>query len=653
MKGQPNRLEPGQHQFAGRDIDRSRPLRFTLDGRVVNGFAGDTVLSALLANDVDTLGLRNGSPLALTQRSAPLIAPAALSEQRDRYLPMARTPVLDGEEFVTVGERSGGGLFGLLKPAGPSLGLRLDAPPAPPPWLDIAAESMLAADLVVIGGGVAGLSAALAAGQSGSTVVLVERRAAIGGDARLFGSVEDEETPDAMIVRLSQALSHLDNVTMLKTAEAFAIGASGVRVHQIEAGSDGLSARILTIAAARIVLATGTSERLPIFPGNRLPGVVGLAEAFELADRFGVWPGSRVAVNTGTNPAYRLAMLALDAGIALARMSDTRLHPQSRFIEFSKAYGIPLSSGLVPRRAAPNQGGGLKVQMTLEMENLVRPEPALVADRLILGGAWQPELALWVAAGGHVHWNGVQLLATGSLPGITLAGAAAGLRSLSGCAQSGAAAAATALGRNPGPVFDIEIDPLYETPDAPPPTHPAEAEGDLPAYLDAVDFAERPSPEKPRSGFFRRRPLAARAPTEALSMETLASLLTLGAVPVEEADAIARERCLPLVLLPHMPCPAPRTIALVPAYLAGRFGSAQAVWRIAADEARHFEAGNLLYPNTDAADPHLAVGVVLAPAIDEETGAIALVGEGEAGKRLVLRDLGRQVSVRLIEPVGR
>jgi sarcosine oxidase subunit alpha len=69
-----------------------------------------------------------------------------------------------------------------------------------------------------------------------------------------------------------------------------------------------------------------------------------------------------------------------------------------------------------------------------------------------------------------------------------------------------------------------------------------------------------------------------------------------------------------------------------------------------ADDPRHFEAGNLLYSNTDGSDPLTAVGVILGQ--DGETGATALVGNGEANARLILRDLSRQVPVRLVEKVG-
>ena len=644
MRGQPNRIDGP----AGELVDRGANLRFTLDGRVINGFAGDTVLSAVLASGIAAAGQHQGAQVALSSRFAPAIAPAALS--MSDALPMERTPALDGEEFVTVGPRSSG-FFGVPIRPGASLRHRFaDRATLPPTWSEGPAAATIEADLVVVGGGVAGLTAAVAAGQAGSSVILVERRQDLGGNARLFGSVEDEEAPGSIVPRLVRAIDHLDNVTVLTRTEALAIGHGGVRAHQVVAGEDGVSGRLLTLASPRVLLATGAVERLPVFAGNRLPGVTGLLEAFDLADRFGIWMGRNIALNTSTNPAYRLAMMALDAGLAVARMTDTRLGPQSRFIEFTKAYGLPFSSGLKPLSVQPHRHGGLEIRLALEVENYRRPEPVILADQFVVSGGWQPDLSLWLAAGGNVCWRRGALLAEGSLPGVVLAGAVAGYRSLSGCAQSGGAAVAALFKRTPVPVFDIEIEAIYETPDGPAAMTLPGPGDEAPAYLDAgVSLATSPEPEtRKRFAFFpvRHRELPVTRP---LSIGDLAASIDLGIVPESEAGAVARERCIAPDLLPRSPLPAPAAVSGYPAYLNHRFGAAQDVWRIQADEPRHFEAGNLLYPNTDATDPRGAVGVIIGSVPEEQGTAIALVGSGEADKRLVLRDLERQVSVRLVE----
>lgn len=653
MKGQPNRLDTASAHLMGTQIDRNAPLRFTLDGRTISGFAGDTVLSAALASGIDTAGLHDGSPLALDSRFAPPVAPAS---DPGRTLPMHRTPARNGQEFVTVGRRNANGVLGLLSRQGRSLGHRFEKhAPATAPWRDAEPGLAMEADVVVVGGGVAGLSAAVTAGQSGASVILIERRQNLGGNARLFGSIEEEEPPDSIVARLTKALTHLANVTVLTRTEAIRAGSGILRAHRVETGENGLSAHILTIATRRIVLAAGMIERLPIFSGNRLPGVVSLLEAFDRADRFGIWPGRNIAFNTAASPAYRLAMQAIDAGLSVAKMSDTRLRAQSRFIEFSKAYGMPLSSGLVPQSVEPYRHGGLEIRLRLEMENYARPEPSVIADQFVVCGGWQPELSLWIGAGGQTRWQSGGLIASGASPGMALAGAAAGFRSLTGCAQSGSAAVASLFGWTAVPVFDVEIDPIYETPDGGPSLQPT-APGDVvPAYLDhGVTLAARPGIVRQSRLAFLRRPRPALGLSEAahpLSLGDLAGFVGLGLIPEHEAGVVAQERCVDAMLLPQAPVPSREPIEGegYPAYLRGRFGPDQAAWHIVADEPRHFEAGNLLYPNTDAANPLAATGVVIGPAPGGQARAVAVVTSGEAGKRLVLRDLGRHVSVKLAE----
>ena len=161
MKSQPNRLGTDrQHHLQGSAIDRSRPLQFRLDGRLVSGFAGDTVLSALLASGIDTVGQRGG-PLALSLRHAPTISFAALAGDHQRTLPMERTLATDGAEYVTTARKlRGNPVLRLLGRRGRSLYIDLDRSDAlARPWLGSPAEAGPEGDLVVVGGGVAGLSA--------------------------------------------------------------------------------------------------------------------------------------------------------------------------------------------------------------------------------------------------------------------------------------------------------------------------------------------------------------------------------------------------------------------------------------------------------------------------------------------------------------
>src|SRR5690606_29985989 len=89
------------HLLQGSAIDRTQPLQFRFNGHSISGFVGDTVLSALLAAGIDTIGRRDHAPLALSARHAPTISFAALAGDQQRALPMERTPATDGADYVT------------------------------------------------------------------------------------------------------------------------------------------------------------------------------------------------------------------------------------------------------------------------------------------------------------------------------------------------------------------------------------------------------------------------------------------------------------------------------------------------------------------------------------------------------------------------
>lgn len=660
MKGQPNRLDADRgHHLAGSAIDRARPLQFRLDGRLVSGLAGDTILTALLASGIDTVGRRDGSPLALSARHAPTIAFAALAADRQRALPMERTLATDGADYVTTSPRlRGSPLARLLRRGGRSLQLDLDRPDAlARPWLGSPAQPGPEADLIVVGGGVAGLTAALVAAKRGLRVVLAEASPLPGGRARFFGTQDGEETPDQAIARLTSAVAAADAITVLTSAEAFALRPGVVRLHHVERVDGMPTGRVIDLKAPHIVLATGSLERLPVFPGNRLPGVTGAMDAFELAQLYGIWPGASALVATSSSPAYRLAMLARDAGIAVPRIIDARPHPQSRFIEFSKAYGITQAAGTVIASVTPApRDRGLTIAPQLAINGYIRPEPAMTADRLIACGGWQPDLTLWHMAGGESAWNAVaaRLDARSGPPGIALAGTAAGWFSSGACMASGADAVDLLLDRPRRPMEDRLIDPIYETPDAPAPIGDEPDEAMPAAYLDSGwRHIERPRRQVSRwpawLPFMPRPPGWSLAATpRPLDIAEIAAGVQLGAIPPASAGIVAQERVAMVVIDSEEndgETPAVPPLPLPPAYLAGRYAAA-ALWLIAPDESRLLEIGTLIFADADQTDPLQAIGVVVR-IVDGKAVALAA---GTAGQVASLREANRSIGIRLVEP---
>ena len=592
------------HQFGGIELDRGKPLSFRLDGRTVSGFAGDTVLSALLAAGTDTAGSFANTPVGLGPRFAPLI-----TTRGGVPLPMDRVPATDGADFTAIGRRRG---LQVSRPR--SLRHVLDDI-ADPPWLRAKPEETRTVDLLVVGGGVAGLAAADAAAAAGKTVLLAERRPWLGGDARFFGAVGDDESPELLTTRLARQLGERSNATILVRAEVFALSGEMALLHVVETLGPP-NGRVIAVTAKRVLLATGAIQRLPIFPGNRQPTVVTAIDAYHLAKRYGVTRGSTALVATQSNYGYRLALRLHDAGVRIGRIVDTRIHPQSRFVDFAKASGLTLASGQFPLSAtnthfvfAPTSGAGASVGFD--------------ADQLIVSGGWQPDLALWMQAGGTVRWTAGRsaLLAHGHLDRVALAGSAAGYRSLRGCAESGRAAAATIFGESAETIEDAEAGTHLETPDDPTPIAPAAS--DVPAFFDSGrSLAARPIPGARVSSAHR---------IHALTLADVAASVELGLIAPADAGVIAEERGAPggdLQPSGWAPVAKAEVSDAPPPYLAHRFGDAPQRLHLVVDAKRQFTVGTLVYSNHGERDPEQALGVIVDAA---PVGGIALVAEAGAG----------------------
>jgi sarcosine oxidase subunit alpha len=673
LNRQINRLSAeGDHHFKGTEIDRSKPLSFRLDGEVVEGFRGDTVLSAAIASGIISAGTRSGEALGLDERFAPPVLSQGFRHDRRRALPMERAPAIDGLDLFTLGSIKRPGPVARIRQmfSGPrtSLGQRYDGMASlAGPWCDLAPEQTLTADIAIVGGGLSGLAAALAAGKSGARVILIERRQWLGGDARFFGSIGDEDSPDAMIDRLVAAIEIWPNITVLLRTEALALFEGTVRAHQIAVEDGAIATRTLNIVVPRLVLANGTIERLPIFPGNRLPGVSGTLAAFHRANRFGIWIGAKTLLSTASSVGYRVVMQAKNAGITVDRITDTRPSPQSRFIEFSKAYGIPLGRALRPIAVdTARRGMGLSVKLGVAFDGVKGAREEFNVDHFLVSGGWQPDLTLWHMAGGSSRWehDSARLEAEGMVAGIALAGAVAGFRNAAACMQSGEAATATLFGRSSPRIVDIEIDPIHETPDDPTPIAPFDGEADCATYLDSgASLTLRPPPPQPALRVWPWRRPSGRtnfaSQARPLSVVDVAAGVQLGLIPPADAAIVAQERCIVSgdiveagrLQKPNLPV-VDRVADRPPAYLAGRFGSKSTIWLVEATDSRDFEVGCLVYPNSDPADPLAAIGVVFAAPPDGRKGGLAVIGKSPvtAGDQMMVRDISGPIAVTIIDP---
>jgi sarcosine oxidase subunit alpha len=378
-------------------------------------------------------------------------------------------------------------------------------------------------------------------------------------------------------------------------SEVFALHGTSARIHRI-VDSRGT---VIAVTANRIVLATGSMQRLPIFAGNRLPGVTSAISAYHLAKRYGVVRGRSAVVATQSNYGYRLALRLNDAGVSVGRIVDPRVNPQSRFVDFAKASGLKLA------------GGQFTLAVTVARRHKLHASFANVGTVIA-----SLELTLWMLAGGGTQWADGKLLAGGHVEHVALAGSAAGYRSMGACILSGRAAVGLLFDTARMTIDDAEIGAPYETPEVPATIAPIVA--GAPAYLDdGVSLIMRPDPTaKPRLTTHAQAP----------SLGDVAASVELELTRPADAGAVAEERGAPggdLAPSDWRPTAAPTDGT--PAWLVGRFGDETTTVHLIVDNKRKFERGALVYANISSADPTLAIGVIKDEPDTTAPGGLALV----------------------------
>ena len=330
---EPISASPGEqqpHRVGGGLINRSRPVRGLFDGKAIEGFAGDTLASALLANGIRLVGrsFKYHRPRGIL--TAGPEEPNALVELRSgaRREPNTRattTEMFEGLEATSQNRwpslqfdlLSMNSLLSPFLPAGfyyktfmwpasfwervyeplirKAAGLgRASAEPDPDPY----EQAYAFCDVLIVGAGAAGLAAAQAAARSGARVIICEQDFLVGGrllaDDREIGGVPGGIWSDAVVAELNSR----PQVRMMTRTCVFGVYDSGV-YGAIERVSDHLPQpaahqprqRLWRIMAKRAILASGAIERPMAFPANDRPGIMMASAVRSYLNRFAVRPG--------------------------------------------------------------------------------------------------------------------------------------------------------------------------------------------------------------------------------------------------------------------------------------------------------------------------------------------------------------------------
>ncbi len=428
-------------QSVGR-LKQARTVGFTFDDKPYTGVEGDTLASALLANGVHLTGrsfkyhrprgiLSAGAeePNALVgierddARKAPNVR-ATVQEVYDglKAVSQNRWPSLSFDvgavndafsPFFSAGfyyktfmwpKSAWKSLYEPKIRAAAGLGV---APDKADP--DHYAAQYAHCDVLVLGGGAAGIAAALAAAETGVRVIIADEQAELGGALRFeSGAKIDGQDGWTWAQAAVARLAAMDNVKVLSRTTAFGYYAQNfvglterVSDHLQNPGADLPRERLWQVRARRVVLATGSIERHMVFADNDRPGVMLASAARTYLNHYGVAVGRNVGIYTANDSAYAAAIDLKKAGVNIAALVDLRDNPTGDLIDEARGLGIEIHAG----RAVVRVGGKLRVSSMVVQPKNGGGGRTIPVDAVLMSAGWTPSVHLFSQSRGKVAFN--------------------------------------------------------------------------------------------------------------------------------------------------------------------------------------------------------------------------------------------------------
>ncbi|MGW0966654.1 sarcosine oxidase subunit delta family protein [Streptomyces sp. NPDC002516] len=416
-----------RHPTRGR-IHRDTPLTFTFDGTDYQGYRGDTLASALLANGVIKAGtgIKLGRPRGVFSAGAeePNAVVQIEAPFPEPMLPATTVELHDG----------------LVASSLPGRG-RLAAEPDPARYDAVHAHC----DLLVVGAGPAGLAAAAAAARSGARVVLADDQPEPGGS--LLGTAEHldwvadvtgqlDNAPEVRVLRRTTVFGYYDDNHLLAVER---------RTNHLGADAPAHLSRerVWRIRARRVVLATGAHERSLAFADNDRPGVMLAASARTYVHRYGVLPGRHAVVLTTNDSAYAAALDLTAAGVDIAAVVDTRPAP-GEWAERARQAGIEVLTG---HAVTGTKGDDRLTAVTVAPYGESTGQREFTADLLLVSGGWNPVAHLFSQSGGTLRYDGElgSFVPNTCRQAVEVVGSASGVLDPAEVLAQGAAAGARAI----------------------------------------------------------------------------------------------------------------------------------------------------------------------------------------------------------------
>lgn len=411
-------------------IDRDQPLRFTFDGTDYQGVHGDTIASALLANgrfllsrsfkyhrprgpltmagqDANTLVQLPHEPnvLADTHTLEPGLNVAgqnyngSLDHDRDAYMGKFSRFMPVGFYYRAFYKPKG--MWKIWEPIiRKKAGLGVLDLAFQPQYYD---KAYLFTDLAVIGGGPAGLQAALCAANAGAKVLLIEEQKLLGGSLTYARFDIDGTRADAVRGPLVEAVQQHANIQVLTQATCNAWFADNyLPVIQ--------GKRMYKVRARQCLVASGSFDQPVVFRNNDLPGVMLTSAAQRLMKLYAVKPGKRAVVLTGNDDGYYAALDLHEQGVEVAAVLDMRATADDRSLPAALAQrGIRCKTSSTVYEALHGKGmrhvTGVEVRTIIGQGEVSLDSETIDCDLLCMSAGYMPVYQLLCQAGGTLAYD--------------------------------------------------------------------------------------------------------------------------------------------------------------------------------------------------------------------------------------------------------
>ena len=438
-------------------IDRNQPLHFSFDGKAYQGFAGDSIASALLANGRFLLSRsfkyhRPRGPLTMAGQDANTLVqlPSEPNVLADTHLLESGAQVtgqnfngsLDNDKDAYLGKFSkfmpvGFYYRSFYKPKGAwklwepiirkKAGLGVLDLKFQPEYYD---KAYLFADLAVVGAGPAGLQAALTAANAGAQVLLIEQQPILGGSLTYARFDVENNRADSLRRELINAVEGHANIQVLKKATCNAWFTDDYLL-VIQAK------RMYKVRATQCLIASGSFDQPVIFRNNDLPGVMLSSAAQRLMKLYAVKPGKRAVVLTGNDDGYYAALDLHEQGVQVAALVDMRTNPADRALLIAlEKRGIPCHLNSTVFEALHEKGmrhvSGVDIRKITGLGQVANSSLHLDCDLLCMSGGYMPVYQLLCQAGGKLSYDDqLAEFTLSALPkNLSVAGSAHGFHAL-------------------------------------------------------------------------------------------------------------------------------------------------------------------------------------------------------------------------------